>query len=389
MSRNRALALLLVAPGILLAPVTAQAQYVFTRIAESVIPFSSPASLNDAGQVAFIGASGSPLFGVFVGSGGPLTKIADTSGRFRSFGETCIDGNGLVTFFAVTTDIHQGIFAGPDGATTLLDDSGAVSGFGGDPHSSPGGPFTAIHAFLKNGGQSISVSNGGNGGPLTAIADTSSLFSNFDVDPRVNAAGQVVFTGDLTAGGSGVFTGNGGSLTQIADTLGTFRDFAGLPSINDHGDVVFGADLKSGQEGIFLSRAGQIQTVVDSSGAFDPGIAFGFATLNNRGQIAFSAALKTGNHPFGLFVGPDPVADRVLLVGDALDGSTVTNVSVFGDYFNNVGQLAFTATLKDGRTEIFRADPAPEPGSLTLLVPFFLWNVGLICRRSASKRRVG
>jgi uncharacterized membrane protein len=54
------------------------------------------------------------------------------------------------------------------------------------------------------------------------------------------------------------------------------------------------------------------------------------------------------------------VTDRVIMVGDPLDGSTVIGLSVFGDYLNNTGQLVFTAQLADGRTEIVRADPVPQ-----------------------------
>jgi hypothetical protein len=51
----------------------------------------------------------------------------------------------------------------------------------------------------------------------------------------------------------------------------------------------------------------------------------------------------------------------------ALDGSTVTSLS-FGRGINDAGQIAFEATLADGRTGIYRADlqTVPEPSSLLL-----------------------
>jgi hypothetical protein len=350
--------------GVLLGPVTARAQqYTFTRIAQTDTAFGSPASLNDAGWVAFQTDLGPSLPGIVVGKGGPLITVADTSGIFRFFGLPSIDGNRRVSFFAFTKDNRGGIFAGPNGERTLLDDSGPVSGFAGDPHSSGAGPFTVMHAFLKDGGQAIFLSK--HGAPATPVVDTSSTFTDFDIDPRVNAFGQVVFQGDLAAGGSGIFVANGGNkgggaVTPIADDSGAFKSFAGFPSINDRGDVAFGAALKTGpnpffNDGIFVVRGGQLQTLVDSNGAFQIGISFGRPTLNDNGQVAFLASLKSGE--FGLFVGPDPVADRVIALNDALDGSTVTGLSVFGDYFNNAGQLAFTANLADGRTVIMRADP--------------------------------
>jgi hypothetical protein len=351
--------------GALLAPATARAQeYTFTRIAQNNAGFGSPAAINDAGWVTVGTDLGPGLPAVVVGKGGPLITVADTSGEFRFFGFSSIDGNGRVSFFAFTKDDHSGIFVGHNGARTLLDDSGPVLGFGGDPQSSGAGPFTTIHAFLKDGGQAIFLSK--NGAAATPVVDTSQTFSGFDIDPRVNASGQVVFQGDLRAGGSGIFVAQGGgTVMSVADDSAYFASFAGLPSINDKGDVAFGAALKTGpnpffNDGIFVARGGQVQTLVDSSGPFQIGLSFGIPTINDQGQVAFLASLKSGG--FGLFVGPDPVADRVILLGDPLDGSTVTGLSVFGSYFNNAGQLAFIANLADGRTAVYRADPDRHGG---------------------------
>lgn len=378
---QRALPFVAALATLILVPGASRAQYSFTRIAQSHDTFGidGPAAINDAGQVTF-GAVSSTGPGIFVGSGGPLTTIADTTGRFSFFGFSSIDGQGNVTFFANTRDGHSGFFTGP-GGTTFLDDSGPAGGFGGDSHSSTSGAFTTVHAFLKNGGQGIFASNGG---PLTTIADTTGRFSGFDTDPRVNATGQVAFQGMLRAGGSGIFVGSGGALTPIADTSGVFSDFTGSPSINDRGEVAFGGLLKSGKDGIFVGSGGQVRTYVDSSGPFSDFLAFGNPTINNKGQVAFAGDLDTGQT--GLFVGPDPVADRVLLVGDPLDGSTVTGFSVFGGDFNNAGQLAFTAFLADGRTEIIRADPVPEPGELALLAALAFLGAGYRRKRRQGLR---
>jgi len=349
--------------AVLLAPpVAAQSKYTFTRIVDNSGPFllnGSPAAINEAGQVTF-GADLSTGSGIFVGSGGPITTVADTSDGFRFFGFSSIDGRGKVFFFAFRNDLSGGIFAGPHGETPFLDDSGPVFGFGGDCHSSRAGAFTTVHAFLKNGGQAIFA---GRDRAVTTVADTSGDFVGFDIDPHVNASGQVAFQGFLNDGSTGIFVSNGRTLTTIADTSGIFADFTGAPSINNRGEVAFGAILKGGSgffppDGIFVGRGGQIRTVVDSIGPFFFFLAFGRPCINDRGQVAFFGFLDTFQS--GLFVGPDPVADRVIMVGDPLDGSTVIGISVFGDYLNNAGQLVFTAQLADGRTEIVRADPVPQ-----------------------------
>jgi hypothetical protein len=363
-----------------LAPGAAHAQYRFTRIVDGSGPIGlngSPAAINDAGQVTFGGDSQSGP-GIFVGSGGPVSTVADTSNGFRFFGFSSIDGQGKVSFFGIRNDGSSGIFSGPGGVTTFLDDTGPISGFGGDSHSSVSGAFTTVHAFRRDGGQSIFAGKGGP--PLTLIADTSGPFSGFDVDPRVNASGQVAFQGFLRSGGSGIFVGNGGALAPIADISGGFAEFEGAPSINDRGEVAFAGELTSGESGIFVSSDGQIRTLVDSSGPFADLLLFSRPTLNAKGEVAFLGFLD--NFQSGLFVGPDPVADRVILVGDPLDGSTVAGISVFGDHFNNVGQLAFTVVLADGRTLIVRADPVPEPGAYALCL-----SLGTVGYLSSRRRR--
>lgn len=52
---------------------------------------------------------------------------------------------------------------------------------------------------------------------------------------------------------------------------------------------------------------------------------------------------------FGIYTGPDRVADKVIATGDSLFGSTVTDLAFDRDGMNNKGQIAFTAHLADGR----------------------------------------
>ena len=79
--------------------------------------------------------------------------------------------------------------------------------------------------------------------------------------------------------------------------------------------------------------------------------------LNTKGQIAFLGTTQSGL--VGIFTGADPEEDRVIAVGDDLDGSTVSDLSAlsFRTALNNKGQIAFIAALKNGRTGVYRADP--------------------------------
>ena len=44
----------------------------------------------------------------------------------------------------------------------------------------------------------------------------------------------------------------------------------------------------------------------------------------------------------------------MIAVGDPLDGSTVTGLSLYANALNNAGQIAFSATLADGRSACLR-----------------------------------
>jgi hypothetical protein len=81
-------------------------------------------------------------------------------------------------------------------------------------------------------------------------------------------------------------------------------------------------------------------------------------SINNGGAVVFGATLTTGGR--GFFAGPDPVADKVIAIGDALSGSTVVGFptnAMNPRALNNGDQFLFRATLADGRTVLVRADP--------------------------------
>ena len=343
-------------------PAVAQSRYTFTRIADTSAfagGIRAPAALNDAGQVAFVGAPTEGVTGVFVGSGGDIITAADTTRTFLFFGFPGINGLGQATYFGRKSNQHSGYYAGLDGAVTFVEDRGAIHGFPGDVFSSPSGSFTTANAVLSlpRSAQAIVRSEGGR---AIRVVDTSSSFQVLDQDPRVNAAGLVAFHAIRRDFSEGIFVGKGGALTAIADTSGPFLFFSDSPAINDPGDVLFQAGVIASDgnliTGLFLSRHGEIRTLLDSTGAFQ---LFGNTpALNAKGQIAFVGT--TYDDVEGIFTGGDPVADRVIAVGDAFDGSTVSALDTFWSSLNNAGQIAFVVELADGRTGVYRADPGGD-----------------------------
>ena len=343
--------------AMLVTPAMAQTtRYTFTRIADSAAfgVLREPVALNDRGQVSFVTTLPNGVTGVFVGSGGAVTTVADNSRDFSTFGAPGINGEGQVTFFGNKV-VRLGFYAGADGSTPLIENHGAIQGFVGEIYSSPSGSWSAGHAILRLPGfqAEIIVSDGGR---ATRVADTSGLFGLLDQDPRVNASGKVAFHGTRRDGSDGIFVGRGGALTTIADSSAAFAFFSDSPAINDRGQVLFQATLNdlNGTTGLFLASRGEISTVLDSTGSFTE---FGRApAINARGKIAFEG---TTPDLVGIFTGGDPVADRVIGVGDVIDGSAVSSVGslAFDSALNNRGQLAFIVGLADGRTGIYRADP--------------------------------
>jgi hypothetical protein len=259
--------------------------------------------INDQDTVVFSQLEGSPRTGtptqaILTGNGGPLTTITRTSDYPGIFGNIAINNEGSVAFRGrAATRIFTS-----DGVTqtTIADDSGSLRSFG----------------------------------DLLAI----------------NNKGTVAFDAFLETGGRGIFTGNGEVVTPIADTNGSFSQFDSF-SLNDSDTIAFAASLDDGSGGIFTSNGGSLTPLVDTSGAFSSLFS---PAINNKGIVAFGAALDTGKS--GIFTGSDPVADKVIAVGDQLFGSTVTSLGFFPKGFNDAGQVAFFAELADGTRGIFRAD---------------------------------
>lgn len=79
-------------------------------------------------------------------------------------------------------------------------------------------------------------------------------------------------------------------------------------------------------------------------------------SLNNRGDVAFMIALDNGD--IGIFTGADVVRDKVIAAGDPLAGSSVAGGIILSrQSLKNNGQIAFQATLADGRIVGRRAEP--------------------------------
>lgn len=211
----------------------------------------------------------------------------------------------------------------------------------------------------------------------------------------------------------GVYRWSGGNLLvategggQVGSILGSFGTAFGIP-----GQVLFG-----GLEGVGFDRAifgsasllGEALLFVDPSpnGPYPNGIASTFASntngalaiigytgvatvvdviqggvtnrlveetnvfggitrvaMNDQGTVAFLRFGSTPSGPYsGVFTGPDLIADKVVANGDAVDGLTISSVEQLNRQgINDAGQVAFLASLSNGRQAVVLATPNASP----------------------------
>lgn len=327
-------------------------------------------SLNNAGRVAFRASlvSYNEGHGIYSGNGGPLTTIFDTTmdstffSGFQNF--PTINDDGRVAYIARRSGVW-GLYSGSGGPTETVALPPAPYA---PPVSSLGYGFPEISEdgkvwFVVDGDTKHGIYSHSGGTYEMAFEDTIG-------DPAqiisVSRDGRVAFYRDGIGGTDrAIFaTGpDGAGPIELISAVGSF--FHGYDSIavNDDGLVAMVARFSSSTPGVYLGNGGPLTTITDINGPFG---SFGAVSINNLGQIAFFAALDGGLG--GIYTGPDPVAHKIIQVGESLDGSTVVRLSFGGHGLNDSGQMAFYAKLADGREGIYIASVIPEPSVAALLL---------------------
>jgi hypothetical protein len=341
-------------------PGTAEAgSYTFTLIADTSGAFTylhSPPAINASGTVVFTADLAAGGRGVFTGSGGALTTIAESGGLFLSIGGNTINAAGTVVVGAELAG-GDALLTGNGGVLTTIADPTTFAWLCCRASISDDGTV-AFPGGVAGGGDSIFARAAG--GPLTIILpDTGPLKPSPGMDPTIDAAGVVVFGARIPGVSFGLYTGSGAAPSRIVDTAsgGGFVDFGIRPAIAA-GRVAFEGVLASGVRGIYTSRGGLVTTIADNSASFydfvDPAI-------NSLGEVAFIAGLVGGD--VAIFAGSHPVADRVIGLGDSLFDSTMISMDLLRGGVNDAGQIAFWAALASGRKVIVRADPVADTGT--------------------------
>jgi hypothetical protein len=355
------------------AHAAAPGDYSFRLIARSgptfdAFGFGAPV-LNNEGVVAFTATLRDGTQAIYLSRNGSRTLVA-SSADFGRFGNLTINDAGQVGFEASLRAVRgEGIFRA-DGATLTTIAGTRRAGDFDFVNAGPSMNNSGLVAFIGErivGGDFIDGVYAGDGGPVSAIYDTTGPFADFIGNPSLNDSGAVAFLAVLDTGVSGLFVGSGGAFTTVADDTGAFVSaFAfGAPSLNELGQVAFRAGTNedpsdnSGAtgEGIFLFSDGVVTPILQ--GGFEDFAALGDPSLNNLGEVAFVVS-PTFDQQI-LVTGPDLVGDRVIGTGDRLLGRTITGLLFSREGLNDRGQLVFVAFFDDGSSAVFLATPTGRP----------------------------
>lgn len=198
---------------------------------------------------------------------------------------------------------------------------------------------------------------------------------------KMNATGAVAYASNLAGTGTTVRNSEslwlGSSLIARAGSaapgagLGvTFDEFSPFNpfevQLNDAGQIAFHANLAGLGVNNNVNDQGlwRDSSLIARSGSAAPGAgagvnfsSFSNLQLNAGGQVAFLGGLTgsgvTSGNNAGLYLGDGRELILAVREGDALAGSTVIGLTLAADSFNSKAQLAYRATLADGRSGVF------------------------------------
>lgn len=164
---------------------------------------------------------------------------------------------------------------------------------------------------------------------LTVIAETGDRYRSFGpYVPSINAAGEVAFFAELSTGESAVVRGDRCVVAGVVSH----------PDVNDAGQVCYYTERAVVRDGDVLAEVGERFTAIGPLGP----------TMNERGDVAFRAALSDGGH--GVFVARGRDVHVVARTGGAIIG--FEGLPVVTDR----GQVVYRTSLHDGGHAIWADD---------------------------------
>ena len=212
--------------------------------------------------------------------------------------------------------------------------------------------------------------------------------------PMINDLGDIAFQGRLRgqecdadveqrACGTGVYVKHRGKPLKYVTGPGlVLSDYnrllsVGAPALNNRGEIVYCGELEPRSaaghpakiSGVFVYSNGRVRNIALPRDVMPDGrkiatvnpskSAAGFS-LNNRGDVIFSAALQNGT--CGMYAWSNGILHPVLGTGTMIPnvGTVGGNATCYlEEVLNDKGQIFFSSELTDGRTVLMLASP-PE-----------------------------
>ncbi len=193
--------------------------------------------------------------------------------------------------------------------------------------------------------------------------------------PGINAANEIAFTQERQ-----ILIGNSPSNLQSIPLTGTMQVQASV-AVNDSGKVAFIAadsSLVNSGYNVYTGQAGSAPVMVASADGFGS-LSSTLVSINGHGELLFIGTVGVVRGIYSTAKGLD---SPIIKVGDSLDGSIVTGLSVSADAFNDFRDIGFLATLQDGRNGVYYGEltAVPEPSASVLFLIGLSWFGFVRCR---------
>jgi hypothetical protein len=336
------------------AVTSAQSQYNFTRIADTV---QDDPGL--AGPLCVVLGNDGTVLVLFIPTGASANGFAQVWGKRdgESFTQmaprvgSCpaINDHGVTAYIAIDPSTSEvSLVRNENGVLTPLASSTTVPELGNSPYTTLSNNGNVAYKTLSGG---IYVKPAG-----FWVYEPGNPPLNFVFDPvNMNDTDTVAFLALRPD-----------SSAPTGQRTGVYRG-SGVPLIED-GASVAGASLTLQLERPVVNNSGTVAFLGHTGGPFGPPTVYtttdglsvatvgtnpfpGPVGINDSGTVAF----RRGN---GVYIGrPGAPDQKVIDTGDPLDGSTFGGTLLWYESINSSGQIAFFAQLADGRSGVYRADP--------------------------------
>ena len=256
-------------------------------------------SMNDLGEVSFAARLDRGDEVILRGNGKKLVTIASTTREFAFFGfDTSVNDAGMVAFKAELDPefgSDEGLFSGAGkGVTThYLASTSHFDGTDSRPSINDPGAVAFEESIDFTSGVFVTADGG-----FTTIAapDPDRSVREPVLNDAGTAAFEISFFDEATQGFvSAIMTGDGGPLTAVVDTTEAFSSFGFRPpALSGAGDVAFQATLDDfTTTGIFVGPDADQDRVIATGDTLDgasvTGLTFCEEGSNDQGQLAFTA----------------------------------------------------------------------------------------------------